>query len=448
MFGDDPKEKTTPLGGLQARIRLISGFLVGAARFERAAPCTPCRCATWLRYAPTAPRISYPVCRFNFGRPAPVLDSGANRGHNIGCVWRMVRTGEFGRANHLLLVAEPVDPVGRIFMAGPLDGVKIADFTEIIAGPLAGRLLAEMGADVIKIEPPWGEPWRLNQRFTATESRGFMVYNRGKRSLPLDLTKPESQEILGRLIPQVDVVLANFRPDVAAKLGVDYPTLDKLNPRLIYCEITAHGRTGPEADRPGYDMILQAMSGLMACETKLDNGVPQQIWSTPLIDTTAGFCLAWCVCGALFAREQTGKGQKVETSLLGSALALLGARFLNVEELDRETRHKALQDLEEKRASSASYQELLDASPGSRRQRHHANVYYRVYLTKDSPISVGCLSEPLRRRLLDTLDLTDIGLEPGYNPNTPEALAYAKDLEGQAEKILIKNTSAYWLELF
>ena len=333
-------------------------------------------------------------------------------------------------------------------MAGPLDGIKIADFTEIIAGPLAGRLLAEMGADVIKIEPPWGEPWRLNQRFTATESRGFMVYNRGKRSLPLDLTKPESQEILGRLIPQVDVVLANFRPDVAAKLGVDYPTLDSLNPRLVYCEVTAHGRAGPEADRPGYDMILQAMSGLMACETKLDNGVPQQIWSTPLIDTTAGFCLAWCVCGALFAREQTGKGQKVETSLLGSALALMGARFLNVEDLDRETRHKALQDLEEKRASSASYQELLDASPGSRRQRHHANVYYRVYLTKDSPISVGCLSDPLRRRLLDTLGLTDIGLEPGYNPNTPEALAYAKDLEGQAEKILIKNTSAYWLELF
>ena len=333
-------------------------------------------------------------------------------------------------------------------MAGPLDGVKIADFTEIIAGPLAGRLLAEMGADVIKIEPPWGEPWRLNQRFMATESRGFMVYNRGKRSLPLDLTKPESQEILGRLIPQVDVVLANFRPDVAAKLGVDYPTLDSLNPRLVYCEVTAHGRAGPEADRPGYDMILQAMSGLMACETKLDNGVPQQIWSTPLIDTTAGFCLAWCVCGALFAREQTGKGQKVETSLLGSALALMGARFLNVEDLDRETRHKALQDLEEKRASSASYQELLDASPGSRRQRHHANVYYRVYLTKDSPISVGCLSDPLRRRLLDTLGLTDIGLEPGYNPNTPEALAYAKDLEGQAEKILIKNTSAYWLELF
>ena len=146
---------------------------------------------------------------------------------------------------HLFLATGTASQVGRNLMAGPLDGVRIADFTEIIAGPLGGRLLAEMGADVIKIEPPWGKPWRANQRFTPTESRGYMVYNRGKRSLPLDLTKPESQEILGRLIPQVDVVLANFRPDMAAKLGVDYPTLNKLNPRLIYCEVT-----GPRPGRP------------------------------------------------------------------------------------------------------------------------------------------------------------------------------------------------------
>jgi formyl-CoA transferase len=120
---------------------------------------------------------------------------------------------------------------------------------------------------------------------------------------------------------------------------------------------------------------------------------------------------------------------------------------LNVEELDRETRLKALQELEEKRASSGSYQELLDASPGSRRQRHHANVYYRVYLTKGGPISVGCLSDPLRKKLLESLSLTDIGLEPGYDPNTPEALAYAKDLEGRAERLFIQNTAAYWLDL-
>ena len=104
-------------------------------------------------------------------------------------------------------------------MPGPLEGVMVADFTEIIAGPLAGRILAEMGADVIKIEPPWGEPWRLTQRFTATESRTFMTYNRGKRSLPLDLTKPEAQEILSRLVQRIDVVLVNYRPGRGRQAG-------------------------------------------------------------------------------------------------------------------------------------------------------------------------------------------------------------------------------------
>ena len=332
-------------------------------------------------------------------------------------------------------------------MAGPLQGVTVIDFSEIIAGPLAGRLLADMGADVIKVEPPWGEPWRTNQRFTPTESRGFMTFNRGKRSLPLNLTMPEAQEIIRRLVPEVDVCLVNFRPDVAAKLGVDYESLNKLNPRLVYCEVTAYGREGPDAHRPGYDMMLQAMSGLMVSETKIENGVPQQIWSSPLIDITAGFCLAWCVCGALYARERTGKGQKVETSLLASALALLGSRFIQVESLDRDTRMRALADIESKRASSATYEDLLDASPGSRRQRHHANVYYRVYLTKDSPISVGCLSDPLRHRLLDTLGLEDAGLEPGYNPKTPEALEYARKLEEKAQDLFRQKTADEWLNI-
>ena len=331
-------------------------------------------------------------------------------------------------------------------MGGPLQDVKVVDFTEIIAGPLAGRLLSDMGADVIKIEPPWGEPWRTQQRFTPTESRGFMEYNRGKRSLPLDLTKPEAQEIIRQLIRETDVVLVNFRPDVAVKLGVDYEKLSEINPRLVYCEVTAYGREGPDAHRPGYDMVLQAMSGLMACETKIENGVPQQIWASPLIDTTAGFCLAWCVCGALYSRERTGTGQKVETSLLGASLALLGTRFLQVESLDRDTRVKALEDIQEKRSESAEYDDMLAASPASRRQRHHANIYYRVYLTLDLPISVGCLSDPLRRRLLEVLGLTDDAMEPGYNPNTPEAMEYARGLEAEAEKIFRRKSSAEWLE--
>ncbi len=333
-------------------------------------------------------------------------------------------------------------------MPGPLDGIKVVDFTEIIAGPLAGRLLADLGADVIKVEPPWGEPWRLTQRFTPTESRTFMTYNRGKRSLPLNLTKDGAAEIIKRLIPEMDIALVNFRPDVSVKLGVDFQTLSDLNPRLIYCELTAYGREGPDADRPGYDMIIQAMTGMVASENKILNGVPSWVWSSPPVDTTAGICMAWSVCAALYARERTGVGQKIETSLLASALSLMGARFLHVESLDGEIREKTLKDLEAKRADGASYEEMVAVSPGSRRREHHGNLYYRVYYTKDSPIGVGCLSDTLRRRLLDILGLTDDGLEPGWDHTKPESQAYTRALEQRAQELVAEKPSAEWLQIF
>ena len=330
-------------------------------------------------------------------------------------------------------------------MPGPLEGIRVLDFTQIIAGPLAGRLLADLGADVIKIEPPGGEPWRFNLSFSPTESRGFIEYNRGKRSLPLDLTEDGAQRILRRLVPESDVALLNFRPDVAAKLGVDYETLAVLNPGLVYCELTGYGRQGPEAHLPGYDMILQAMTGLMASEGKVADGVPQQITSTPLIDTTAGFCLAWSVCAALYSRERTGQGQKIETSLLASGLALMGPRFLQVEPLDGESRQQMLDQMAEKRAESAPYPELLALSQGSQRMAHHGNIYYRVYQAKDGPLGVGCLNDRQRLRLLDILDLTDVRLEPGHDRYSPESLAYGRVLEEKAVKKFRDKTIEEWL---
>ena len=332
-------------------------------------------------------------------------------------------------------------------MAGPLEGITVADFTEIIAGPLAGRILAEMGAYVIKIEPPWGEPWRLTQRFTDTESRTFMTYNRGKRSLPLDLTKPEAQEILSRLARQTDVVLVNYRPDVAAKLGVDYETLSAINPRLVYCELTAYGRRGPDAHRPGYDMIIQAMTGMIASETKTVDNVPSWVWSSPLIDTSSGIAMAGSVSAALYARERTGVGQKIETTLLGQALNLMGARFLHVEKLDKKTREKTLRDISEQREAGASFDELVQLSPGSRRREHHGNIYYRVYMAADGPIGVGCLSQPLRLRLLETLDLTDDSMASDWDSTKPESREYSRDLERRAEELFRSKPSAEWLEI-
>ena len=212
---------------------------------------------------------------------------------------------------------------GRLLMGGPLAGVKVLDFTEVIAGPLAGRLLAEMGAEVIKIEPPWGDPWRTTQPFMPQESRSFITYNRGKRSLPLDLTKPEAQEVLGRLASETDVVLVNYRPDVAVKLGVDYDTLAQVNPRLIYCEMTAYGRQGPDAHRPGYDMILQAMTGMMAAENKTIDGIPQWVWSSPVIDTTSGMCMPGA-CARLCSPGSKRAGAKNRDLSLGVGSILDG----------------------------------------------------------------------------------------------------------------------------
>ena len=331
-------------------------------------------------------------------------------------------------------------------MAGPLQGVKVVEFTEIIAGPFAGMLLADMGAEVIKVEPPWGDPWRGTQAITPTESRPFIAYNRGKRSITLDLTTDAAAEVLARLIPQMDVAIVNYRPDVAAKLGVDYESLSALNDRLVYCENTAFGRQGPDSWRPGYDLILQAMTGLMTAEGKVNNGTPIHIVASPLVDTAAGICLAWCVCAALYSRERTGRGQKVETTLLGLALALLGMRFVEVESLDRGRFSATLESLAALRGAGLPYPELLQVyesdhpvAPG--------NIYYRSYQTAEGTISVGCLSDPLRQRLLDTLELSDIRFDPDYDPTSERAAAFGAELMRQAEEVFLQRPASEWLAL-
>ena len=331
-------------------------------------------------------------------------------------------------------------------MPGPLHGVKIVEFTEIIAGPFAGMLLSDMGAEVIKVEPPWGDPWRIVQAFSPTESRPFIAYNRGKRSLTLDLTTDAARDILRRLIPQTDVALVNYRPDVAAKLGVDYETLSALNPKLIYCENTAFGRQGPDSHRPGYDLIIQAMSGLMVAEGKVDGGVPQHIVSTPLVDTAAGICLAWCVCGALYSRERTGQGQKVETTLLSLALALMGMRFVEVASLDKEPFGQTLESLAAMRQAGLPYADLLQVY-NSDHPVTPGNIYYRTYQTADGVIGVGCLSDPLRRRLLDTLGLQDLRFEPDYDPSSDAAAAFGEELMRQAAAVFLQRSAAEWLAL-
>ena len=330
-----------------------------------------------------------------------------------------------------------------------LDGVTVLEFSEIIAGPYGGMLLADMGADVIKVEPPWGEPWRFQDSFIPNESRGFISLNRGKRSLPLDLNRPEAKRVIDRLIPDTDVVVINARPDVPYNLGIDWETLSAKNPRLIYCDNTAYGRKGPDSYRPGYDLIVQAVSGLMASEGKIENGMPKHIMSTPVADYATGIAIAWGVCAALYHRERTGKGQKIETSLMTTALNLQNSRFIQVAAVDDERRAEFADELARDRADGTAYEQIYEKylerfSP----RRHGFQVYYRTYQAKDGVLAVGCLSDRLRKRVSDLVGLDDIRFKPGYDPHSEETAAFNEALVTKAEELFRERTVDEWLALF
>ena len=333
-------------------------------------------------------------------------------------------------------------------MAGPLEGIKVLEFTQIIAGPFGGMMLADMGADVIKVEPVEGEPWRVALEFIPGESKTYMSLNRGKRSLPLDLTKPEAVEIVREMISEIDVVVINARPDVPDKLGIDYETLSAINPRLIYCDNTAFGRNGPDSYRPGYDLIIQAMSGLMAAEGKIRDGVPQLITSTAVADFATGIAVAWGVCAALFHRERTGQGQKVETTLLGTALGVQTGSFMEIDAFDAERRAEFLTVLNAMRESGASYEEMHEQYVQIVSPWRGGNIYYRTYQARDGALAVACLSDRLRKRVADVLGIDDPRFSPGFDPFDEETIAHSEELVKQAEELFRERTVDEWLETF
>ncbi|MCY4416142.1 MAG: CoA transferase [Chloroflexi bacterium] len=337
-------------------------------------------------------------------------------------------------------------------MPGPLHGINVVEFSTMIATPTAGMLLADMGASVIKVEPPWGDLWRYAQAVLPTDGRPFMAYNRGKRSMTLDLTKPEAGDIVRRLTQQADVVLANNRPDVAGRLGIDYETLSAINPSIIYCEGSAFGHEGPDAYRPGYDIIIQAMSGIATAEGKVVNGVPEHIVASPLVDSACGLAQAWAVCGALFARErdtnagEKGPGQKLEASLLGTSLLMLGMRFVRIDNLDLDPHRQVLESVDAMRSAGTPYPDLLEVYQAQHFQSP-GNIYYRFFQTADGMLVVGCLNAALRLKLLDVIGLHDIRFDDGYDQRSQEAADFGAQLMIDAEAIFRNKTNTEWLDL-
>lgn len=212
---------------------------------------------------------------------------------------------------------------------GPLDGIRILDFTHVLAGPFTTSLLGDLGAEIIKVERPGkGDSTRLNgPPFQCGESAFFFCVNRNKKSVCIDLKSPHAPDLIKRMAEKCDVVVENFRPGVMDKLGIGYADLKKHRPDLIYASLNAFGKEGPYRDRPGFELIVQGLTGLVSITTP-PGGEPAKI-QIQIVDLCAGMFLAMAILSALYHRSRTGNGQQVETSLLRSTMAVM-ANYIGI----------------------------------------------------------------------------------------------------------------------
>jgi CoA:oxalate CoA-transferase len=262
----------------------------------------------------------------------------------------------------------------------PLANVRILDFTRVLAGPYCTALLADVGAEIIKVEPPAGDDYRHIGPFIDGESILFQAVNRGKRSIVLDLTKPADQSIALDLAAGADVVVENFRPGVADKLGVGFETLSAANPRLVYASVSGFGQTGPQASRPAYDIIIQALSGIMSV-----TGDPERdptLIGESICDVAAGLFASWAILVALHERERTGCGRWIDLAMLDAMIALqplVVARFV-----------------------------ATGRAPGRVGNRHALSAPFGVFRTADGPIVIAVLNEKLMRALCTLIGHPDL----------------------------------------
>jgi len=208
-------------------------------------------------------------------------------------------------------------------MTGPLAGLVVADFTQLAQGPFATQMMGDLGAEIVKIEPikgDWMRHWSMANLAVAGESGSFLSFNRNKRSIGIDLKHPRGKEVALRLVDRADVVIENFRPGVMERLGLGYETLAERNPRVIYCASSGWGQTGPYVTRPGQDLLVQAVAGVGYLNGDADE--PPRGVAVGIADFTAGFHIVYGVLAALYARERTGRGQRVDVNLLNSILNL------------------------------------------------------------------------------------------------------------------------------
>ena len=337
-------------------------------------------------------------------------------------------------------------------MGGALDGIKVFEVTQILAGPFCGLNLADLGADVIKVEPPSGDGTRVSAAFAPGESKFFHALNRGKRSLVIDLAHDRGRELVHRIIPSFDVFVINSRPGVPQRLGVDYDTLRQFRPDLVYFENSGFGRSGPSAQRSGSDIVAQAYSGLMAGDAKVDEfGAPQPISATAPADFTAGMAGAMGICAALFHRERTGEGQYLESSLLQVGLAVQSYIVGRVPVYEAMVGDQIRARVREVQSAGGSYQDVLDARGDmfSALGYSAGRLYYGGYVVQDGGIILGALTPANRDQMRRAIGIgDDPTADENFDAFAPDSNARVDEVHERIRAIMLTRTMEEWAERF
>lgn len=300
----------------------------------------------------------------------------------------------------------------------PLSGVRVVDLTRVLSGPFCTMLLADMGADVVKVEPPGGgDTVRGAGDLKAGMSWYFAAFNRNKRSVTIDMRSSEGKEILDRLVANADVLVENFRPGVLAEMGLDQARLDALNPRLVVASINGYGSTGPYVDRPAFDFIAQAMSGLMAT-TGAPGGEPMRA-APPITDLIAGLYCAFGIVNALHARAKTGRGQRVEAAMVNGMVSML--------------------------AYLASEYFARGKEPERTGNDHPICAPYGLFRAKDGDIAVAPATKETLERFMRTIGLSEMLERPEYR-TVAQRHARRDDFRAPINERLATDTQDNWIE--
>ncbi|MBP2231013.1 crotonobetainyl-CoA:carnitine CoA-transferase CaiB-like acyl-CoA transferase [Azospirillum agricola] len=307
-------------------------------------------------------------------------------------------------------------------MAGPLSHIKVLELSRVLAGPWAAQTLADLGADVIKVERPgagddtraWGPPWAGDQ------SAYFLSTNRGKRSITIDFERPEGQELVRRLAAEADVVVENFKVGGLVKYGLDYASLKAINPRLVYCSITGFGQTGPYRNRAGYDFMIQGMGGLMSITGQPDGepGAGPVKVGVAVTDIFTGLYATIGIMGGLAHRDRTGEGQQVDLALLDVQVAVLANQAMNA---------------------------LVGGKPPQRLGNAHPNIVpYQAFATRDGHIILAVGNDGQFAKFAQVAGRPELAKDERYATN-PARVAHRKELVPLLEEIVRTRDSADWL---